>query len=89
MRVGTANPYTLGMHVQHDLGGHGAIVSKDLSEHKDDKLHGGVVVIMQQDFIHLGLLSLGLRTLFNADPKLIIGLFIVFAHDTAKRIAEV
>ena len=75
IRINAANPDAFSMHMQHDLVGFILILVKEPFEDMNDKLHRGVVVVQQQNFVHGRFCRLGARPRDDAcaRPAIIAG----------------
>jgi hypothetical protein len=51
VRVNTGDADAFAMDVEHDLNGLGGFLVKNVLENLHDKFFGGVIVVMQQDFV--------------------------------------
>ena len=69
MGVHTRNPHAVAMNVQHDLCCFSAGTVENTLQDLDDKLHRGVIVVVQQDLVHSRrfelLLGLNHHTIFG------------------------
>src|SRR5574338_899795 len=73
-RIQTAEPFPLGVHLEHDAERLCGCLVENRLQHVHDKIHRRVVVVQQEDPIEIRLLGLLARSLEDLSPGLALGL---------------